>query len=336
MVTLFEEEQAPAPAQPLCASLRSRNAWWTSGKSQEQFYVRIFRKMSRLRPRQPFCASLRNRNAHGHVARAISYENSQAQCRRQRSKKSRAADFLRDSVQSKCTWRCHKSQFFIREFAGKKSRPETGKNRFCASLHSRNAHGHVRILCENSQVNCRRPRSRMAHVADFVRACTVEMHTRAHKRHKRLAQIPLDMQTVRRATLCENFQVKCRRPISSKPRGADFARACAVEMHMDIAQEPVYARIYRKEAGSQMEHPDQAPVFTPTVTTPQCGHNVWGTYCNIQNEKHANKKRNAIQTAPVHVAGIVWVNCLLFFTKVVPDSASLKHSVEFYVVVCCC
>ena len=196
-----------------------------------------------------------------------------------------AATVLRKPAQSKCTWTCRKSHFirkfsstmpqtkikeisrgrlfarvcavkmrmemlqepvFIREFAGKRSHPETGKTVF-ASLHSRNAHGHVRILCENSQVNCRRPRSRMAHVADFVRACTVEMHTRAHKR---LAQIPLDMQTVRRATLCENFQVKCRRPISSKPRGADFARACAVEMHMDIAQEPVYARIYRKEAGS--------------------------------------------------------------------------------------
>jgi len=60
-------------------------------------------------------------------------------------------------------------------------------------------------------------------------------------------------------------------------------------MHMDIAQEPVYARIYRKEAGSQMEHPDQAPVFTPTVTTPQCGYNVWGTYCNIQNENTPTK-----------------------------------------------
>ena len=189
---------------------------------------------------------------------------------------------------SLCSQNAHgdvtRASFYTR-IGRERSRPETGKTVF-ASLHSRNAHGHVRILCENSQVNCRRPRSRMAHVADFVRACTVEMHTRAHKR---LAQIPLDMQTVRRATLCENFQVQCRRPISSKPHGADFARACAVEMHMDIAQEPVYARIYRKEAGSQMEHPDQAPVFTPTVTTPQCGHNVWGTYCNIQNENTPTK-----------------------------------------------
>ena len=209
---------------------------------------------------------------------------------------------------------------FIREFAGKRSRPETGKTVF-ASLHSRNAHGHVRILCENSQVNCRRPRSRMAHVADFVRACTVEMHTRARKR---LAQIPLDMQTVRRATLCENFQVKCRRPISSKPRGADFARACAVEMHMDIAQEPVYARIYRKEAGSQMEHPDQAPVFTPTVTTPQCGHNVWGTYCITYKTKTRQQKTKCHPNR----SSACCRNCLgklfVFFTTIVLDSASLN------------
>jgi hypothetical protein len=43
-------------------------------------------------------------------------------------------------------------------------------------------------------------------------------------------------------------------------------RACAVEMHFNI----------QKNAGAQSEHPDQAPAFTPTVSTPQCGHTVWG------------------------------------------------------------
>ena len=32
-----------------------------------------------------------------------------------------------------------------------------------------------------------------------------------------------------------------------------------------------------KNAADQSEHPDQAPAFTSTVRTPQCGLTVWGT-----------------------------------------------------------
>ena len=31
-----------------------------------------------------------------------------------------------------------------------------------------------------------------------------------------------------------------------------------------------------KKARDQSEHPDQAPAFTASVRTPQCGHTVWG------------------------------------------------------------
>ena len=51
----------------------------------------------------------------------------------------------------------------------------------------------------------------------------------------------------------------------------NFVRAGAVETHDKISQEPLYTEIYS-------EHPDQAPAFTPTVRTPQCGHTVWGTF----------------------------------------------------------
>ena len=74
-------------------------------------------------------------------------------------------------------------------------------------------------------------------------------------------------------------------------------------MHLDISEEPFYARIYRnmprhkigpaqskldisdeplmrefsrENAGEQMEHPDLTPALTLTVRTPQCGHMVWG------------------------------------------------------------
>ena len=59
-------------------------------------------------------------------------------------------------------------------------------------------------------------------------------------------------------------------------RAADFVRACAVETRVKISQEPLYMEIYRKNAGAQSEHPDQAPAFTLTVRTPHCGHTLWG------------------------------------------------------------
>ena len=68
---------------------------------------------------------------------------------------------------------------------------------------------------------------------------------------------------VTRAILCENLQGKCRAPDGSKTRAAGFVRVCAVKMT-------------GKRAGRQSEHLDQAPPFTPTVRTPQCGHAVWG------------------------------------------------------------
>ena len=91
-------------------------------------------------------------------------------------------------------------------------------------------------------------------------------------------------------TLCEPAQSKCtstfhkshliRKFTGKVPEpqnlGAHFVRACAVETHVKISQEPLYAEIYRKNAGAQSEHPDQAPAFALTVRTPQCGHAVWG------------------------------------------------------------
>ena len=67
-----------------------------------------------------------------------------------------------------------------------------------------------------------------------------------------------------------------------RPLGAHFARACAAEMHVNISQEPLYTEIYRKKARDQSEHPDQAPTFTATLRTPQCGHTVWGIFDTTQ------------------------------------------------------
>jgi len=91
-----------------------------------------------------------------------------------------------------------------------------------------------------------------------------------------------------------------------------FARACSVEMHMDISQEPLCAEIHRenvrlvgwtpvlrepaqskctltfhnsnfawKFTGKLPNATDTTSIehraLTPTITTPQCGHAVWGT-----------------------------------------------------------
>ena len=80
------------------------------------------------------------------------------------------------------------------------------------------------------------------------------------------------------------FTIKNAAP---QDRDNRFVRACTVEMHMDISHEPFHARISRKNAGEQMEHPDLTPALTPTVRTPQCGHAVWGTinaYDHIFNQ----------------------------------------------------
>ena len=60
-------------------------------------------------------------------------------------------------------------------------------------------------------------------------------------------------------------------------RAADFVRACAVETRVKISQEPLYMEIYRKNAGAQSEHPDQAPAFTLTVRYRK-NPSVW-THC---------------------------------------------------------
>ena len=74
-----------------------------------------------------------------------------------------------------------------------------------------------------------------------------------------------------------------------------FVRACAVEMHFNMSQELLYTEIERKNAAAQSEHPDHAPAFTLTVTTPQCGHTVWGNtrskQCRISSENAKAKPR---------------------------------------------
>ena len=49
-----------------------------------------------------------------------------------------------------------------------------------------------------------------------------------------------------------------------------------VDLNCEFVIKPFYAEIYKENAAPQREHLDQAPVFTLTVRTPQCGYTVWG------------------------------------------------------------
>ena len=49
-----------------------------------------------------------------------------------------------------------------------------------------------------------------------------------------------------RITLYGNLQEKCRAQESAQNADKHFARACAVEMHVNISQAPLYPDIYRK------------------------------------------------------------------------------------------
>ena len=107
------------------------------------------------------------------------------------------------------------------------------------------------------------------------------------------------------------FMEVYRKNAAAQNLGPHFARVCALEMHFNISQQPLirkftgkmlgseprttlcaslrsrnalryftratsYGNLEEKCSGPESGHPDQAPAFTPTVRTPQCGHAVWG------------------------------------------------------------
>ena len=68
-----------------------------------------------------------------------------------------------------------------------------------------------------------------------------------------------------RATLCRNLKRKCHGP---KPRPT----FCASLRNQNACQDFTRTILCGNSARDQSEHPDQAPAFTPTIRTPQCGH----------------------------------------------------------------
>ena len=75
-------------------------------------------------------------------------------------------------------------------------------------------------------------------------------------------------QHFRRATFYRNLKEKCRGPEPGTTLCASLRSKCTSPFHK--------SHFIQEKCGAQSEHPDQAPAFTATVKTPQCGHTVWG------------------------------------------------------------
>ena len=144
----------PRTGQSFCASLRSRNAHGEMSQEQE-----FSSKCRALRLGQPFWASLRNRNAHGHVRRAVFCKNAQVKCRRPRSRKTRAAEFVRAcAIETHFTWTCHKNKF-IQQFTGKKTEPRwsDGAPRSSTGLNSHRKSPLVWTHCLGNKMSLQHP-----------------------------------------------------------------------------------------------------------------------------------------------------------------------------------
>ena len=208
----------------LCRPAKSK-CTWTFHKSH--FVWKFTGKMPDPNPGTSFYASLRSQNAHGHFTRAILCGNLQEKCRTP----IRGHRFMRA-----CAVKMHM---------------DISQEPFCVEICRKNAgpqSGDI-VLCEPAQSKCTWTFHRSHFVWKFAGkmpdpnpGTSFYASLRSQNAHGHFT----------RAILCGNLQEKCQTPI----RGHRFMRACAVKMHMDISQEPVYVEIYRKNAGRPGDHLD--------------------------------------------------------------------------------
>ena len=254
--------------------------------SEEPLYTKIYRKNA--------AAPNWAQNADEHFVRAcaiemhfnISQETSGESLYTEIYRKNAAAQIeprtrthtLCEPEQSKCMSTCrkrHQKSHFTQKITGKMPRPQIEPRK------------RTNTLCEPAQSKCTSTFHKRHPESHFTQKFTGKMprprlspergHTLCASLSSRNA-CPHVARDIRRATLRKIFQQKCRGPDWAQKADEHFVRACAIEMHFNISQETsgesLYTEIYRKNAAAQGEHPDQAPAFTLTVKTPQCGHTV--------------------------------------------------------------
>ena len=126
---------------------------------------------------------------------------------------------------------------------------------------------------------------------------------------------------------------RCKMPQTglSPERRQTLCASCAVEMHFNISEELRDTEIYRQNGAAQLEHPDQAPAFAPTVRTPQCGHTVWEksylmVLLNCSNDLHGDLFQQLHQNP---ISSAVHVGC--FFHS---SQTSDVHSPPMFKLIC--
>ena len=156
-------------------------------------------------------------------------------------------------AQSTCTWTFHKSHY-VQDLQVKCHRPRL-RTTLCASLRSRNAPGHftkaisARIHMKIAGAHHRDPhlslhsRNAPGHFAKAILRENLHEKCRGPRSRPTLCASLRSRNALGHCTN-ENLQVKCCRHLQTKIGDHTFARACAVEMHLDIAQEAFDAIIY--------------------------------------------------------------------------------------------
>ena len=144
---------------------------------------------------------------------------------------------LREPAQSKCTWTFRKSHF-IRKFTGKLPRPrlspECGQT-FCASLRSRHAHQDITgaTLCGNLQGKCCDPAGSHKRDPHFSQE-KFRGPDWAHNGVARACAVETHVKISEEPML--KFTGKMPQPSWIPQAGPHFVRACAIEMHINISQ----------------------------------------------------------------------------------------------------
>jgi len=147
-----------------------------------------------------------------------------------------------------CTVEMHTDMSEERKFTGKMPGASPAASVLCEPAQSKCTWTVTRgILCGNLQGKCRTRIPRPA-----FRASLRSRNSHGH---------------VRRSILCGNLQGN----VGHFSRGQRFARACAVEMNMDMSQEAFCAEIYRENAKRIRYHLD----WTPGLNTYRKNPSVW-------------------------------------------------------------
>ena len=193
----------------------------------------------------------------------------------------------------------------MQEFTGIMPGPTITTHTFCELAQSKCAWTlNKNTSCENLQVKCRGTnrgphlarasacnRNALGHVTKTTlpKSCrfTGEMRNAADQNHF-VREFVGKMPGAKTAdhTLCEPAQSKCtwtlhkshfEREFTGKmPRAKTTTHTLCEPARSKCTRTLHKSHFLQKITGDQLEHRDQAPAFTLTVRTPQCGHTVWG------------------------------------------------------------